>query len=83
MASETSGFSTGTRYILYHNTYSICSIMMRYLMRIRGEPVDEASRMLVEEKLIDIFNEEQLAEDYLLKVNRNGQVSSQTFRFAL
>lgn len=57
--------------------------MMRYLMRIRGEPVDEASRMLVEEKLIDIFNEEQLAEDYLLKVNRNGQVSSQTFRFAL
>ena len=76
MASEANGNSKGTPYILYHNYYSICSIMMRYLMKVRGEPANAASRMDVKEELIDIFNEEQLSEEYLLKVNPNGQVGS-------
>ena len=73
--AETNGDSNGTPYILYHNYYSICSIMMRYLVRIRGEPKDEGSRMNIETKVVDIFKEEQFSEDYLTKVNPNGQVS--------
>jgi len=66
--------ATTSGYTLYHNYYSICSIMIRYLLAVRGEPLDAASTMVVEEKAIDIFNEEQLAEDYLLHVNPRGQV---------
>ena len=66
--------AVGTPYILYHNYYSICSIMMRYLVRIRGEPGDVASKMNIEIRDVDIFNEEQFSEEYLTKVNPNGQV---------
>lgn len=65
-----------SEYTLYHNTFSICSIMMRYLIAVRGEPADAASSMgVIKEKMIDIFNEEQLEEDYLLHVNPRGQVN--------
>jgi len=74
MGSDTNANPDGTVYILYHNYYSICSIMMRYLMRIRGDPANSAVKMNVMEKNIDIFNEEQFSEEYLLKVNPNGQV---------
>lgn len=48
--------------------------MMRWLVDIRGDPKDEASRMDIGTKEIDIFNEEQFSEWYLCEVNRNGQV---------
>ncbi|OAP54847.1 hypothetical protein AYL99_11295 [Fonsecaea erecta] len=74
MARDTNGSPNGTPYTLYHNYYSICSIMMRYLMRIRGDPASPAVKMDVTEHNVDIFSEEQFSEDYLLKVNPNGQV---------
>ena len=64
----------GVSYTLYYNRFSICSIMVRWLVSIRGEPRDEASRMDITPKEIDIFNEEQLSEWYLCDVNPNGQV---------
>jgi hypothetical protein len=81
MAAQTSGSPKngspdGTPYTLYHNYYSICSIMMRYLVRIRGEPKDAVSKMNIELRNIDIFKEEQFSEEYLTKVNPNGQVST-------
>jgi len=61
--------------------------MMRYLVKVRGEPKDAASKMNVEEKLVDIFSEEQFSEFYLTKVNSNGQVpvlgSTVAFSFPL
>ena len=37
--------------------------MMRYLIAVRGESIDATSSMgVVKEKMIDIFNEEQLQE---------------------
>ena len=50
--------------------------MMRWLVDIRGEPKDEASRMDIGLKEIDIFSEEQFSEWYLCDVNPNGQVQS-------
>lgn len=80
MAAETNGrMSNGngspTAYTLYHNYYSICSIMMRYLVRIRGEPKDDASAMDIEARNVDIFSEEQFSEEYLCRINPHGQVS--------
>ncbi len=66
--------SEGVAYTLYYNRFSICSIMMRWLVDIRGEPQDEASRMDIGLKEINIFAEEQFAEWYLCDVNPNGQV---------
>lgn len=48
--------------------------MMRWLAVIRGEPKDEASRMDINTKHIDIFHEEQFSEWYLCEINPNGQV---------
>ncbi|GAD92996.1 protein kinase domain protein [Paecilomyces variotii No. 5] len=48
--------------------------MMRWLVDIRGEPKDEASRMDITTKEIDIFSEEQFSEWYLCDVNPKGQV---------
>ncbi|ETI27195.1 hypothetical protein G647_09878 [Cladophialophora carrionii CBS 160.54] len=73
MASQTNG-TEGNPYTLYHHYYSLCSIMIRYLLRIRGDPQNAASAMNVTEEVIDIFKEEQLSEKYLLEVNPNGQV---------
>ena len=64
----------GVSYTLYYNRFSICSLMMRWLVEIRGEPKDEASRMDIVPKEIDIFHEEQFEEWYLCGVNKNGQV---------
>lgn len=66
----------GVAYTLYYNRFSICSIMMRWLVDIRGEPKDESSRMNIALREIDIFQEEQFDEWYLCDVNKNGQVRS-------
>lgn len=68
-------YADGVPYTLYYNRFSICSIMMRWLVNIRGEPKDEASRMDISTKEVDIFHEEQFSEWYLCDVNPNGQVS--------
>ncbi|KAF2105144.1 hypothetical protein NA57DRAFT_30050 [Rhizodiscina lignyota] len=73
MATNTS-YPNGVPYTLYYNRYSICSIMMRWLVDIRGQPKDEASRMDIGLKEINIFKEEQFSEWYLCEVNPNGQV---------
>jgi hypothetical protein len=73
MAPKPNG-TEGIPYTLYHHYYSLCSIMIRYLLRIRGDPKDATSSMDVAEEVIDIFKEEQLSEKYLLEVNPNGQV---------
>ncbi len=72
MALNTS--SNGVPYTLYYHRFSICSLMMRWLVDVRGEPKDEASRMDISTKEINIFNEEQFSESYLCDVNPNGQV---------
>ena len=74
MTTTTSGSSEAMPYTLYHNPYSICSIQMRYLIRVKGEPEDSGSQMIIQDKLVDIFNEEQFSEEYLTRINPNGQV---------
>ncbi|KAH8820179.1 hypothetical protein F5884DRAFT_893113 [Xylogone sp. PMI_703] len=73
MPSNTS-YPNGVPYTLYYNPFSICSLMMRWLVVIRGEPKDEESRMDISIREIDIFHEEQFSEWYLCDVNPNGQV---------
>lgn len=68
----------GVQYTLYYNQFSICSLMMRWLVEIRGEPKDDASRMNIGLREIDIFKEEQFEEWYLCDVNKNGQVYAPT-----
>ncbi|KAH8683737.1 hypothetical protein BGZ61DRAFT_456240 [Ilyonectria robusta] len=63
-----------TKFTLYHNTYSVCSIMVRMTLAFRGAPKDDASAMDVEERIVDIFHEEQLSEEFLCTVNELGQV---------
>jgi hypothetical protein len=66
----------GVPYVLYYNRFSICSLMMRWMIEIKGEPKDEGARMDIVPKEIDIFNQEQFTEWYLCDINPNGQVSS-------
>ncbi|CAJ2500532.1 Uu.00g033850.m01.CDS01 [Anthostomella pinea] len=61
-------------YNLYHHPYSVCSIMVRYTLALAGEPRDTDSAMDIEEKVIDIFHNAQLDEEYLCNVNPKGQV---------
>ena len=48
--------------------------MVRQTIGIRGEPKDEASKISIDEKVIEIFKEEQFSEQYLCEVNPEGQV---------
>jgi hypothetical protein len=51
--------------------------MVRYTLALRGEPVDAASEMTIEEREVDIFREAQLEENFLCEVNPKGQVREQ------
>jgi hypothetical protein len=62
-------------YVLYYNPYSICSLMVRCTLALRGEPKDPTSAMSVETKVVDIFHEEQLSENFLCEINPEGQAS--------
>jgi glutathione S-transferase len=66
------------RYRLYHNIYSLCSLQVRYTVAIAGEPRDGLPQMEIEEVPIDLFNNGQLDEFFLTKVNRKGQVPALT-----
>lgn len=63
-----------TSYTLYHHPYSICSIMVRYTLALRGPSKDPSSKIDVTEKVVDIFNSAQLEEDFLVNINPKGQV---------
>ena len=63
-------------YVLFHNIYSICSIMVRYCFALRGPPKDPKSVIRIREEAVDIFNEEQLTEHYLCDINAAGEVRS-------
>ena len=59
---------------LYHNKFSVCSLMVRYTIALRGPPQDASSPILVREQDVDIFHEEQLSEHFLCEINAKGQV---------
>lgn len=63
-----------TTYTLYHNLFSICSIMVRQTIAICGQAKDAGSEIAVTEQVVDIFNQEQLSEHFLCEINRLGQV---------
>ncbi|KAL7782758.1 hypothetical protein V8C43DRAFT_295523 [Trichoderma afarasin] len=66
-------------YKLYHYQYSICSIMVRYCIAIRGKPKDETLAIEFSEHEMDITSKlEQLSEEYLCYVNPKGQVPALT-----
>jgi hypothetical protein len=74
MASTSELNGQDAPYVLYHNLWSICSIMVRYTLAVKGAPHDSAAAMVVQEQEVDIFNGAQFAEKYLLEVNPKGQV---------
>jgi hypothetical protein len=76
MATKSASNDQNTPYVLYHNTYSICSLMVRYTLAVRGTPHSPAAAITVDEQMVDIFHEAQLDEDFLLNVNPKGQVST-------
>lgn len=71
---ESGSYPSGVPYTLYHNLFSLRSIMIRWLIHIRGEPKDEESRMDISFEEIDIFQEEQFSERYLCEISPNGEV---------
>ncbi|CRG87495.1 hypothetical protein PISL3812_04513 [Talaromyces islandicus] len=58
---------------LYHHPYSVCSIMVRYTLALCSPAKDNIPALEAEEKVVDIFNQEQLSQDFL-KINPYGQV---------
>jgi glutathione S-transferase len=48
--------------------------MVRYTLALSGPAKDNAPALEVEEKVVDIFNQKQLLEDFL-KLNPYGQVN--------
>lgn len=61
-------------FVLYYHPYSICSLMVRLTLAMRGIPKDSSSEMVVEEKFVDIFKNHQLEENFLCNINPKGQV---------
>lgn len=52
--------------------------MALYTVALRGQPKDLESEMHIQRRVVDIFHEEQLEEDFLLNVNDHGQVRNTT-----
>lgn len=63
---------------LYCYPFSLYSIMVRYLIQLAkksGEPHDTTSSALrIRERALDLDHDENIAEWYILNVNRKGQV---------
>ncbi|OCT46774.1 hypothetical protein CLCR_02036 [Cladophialophora carrionii] len=55
------------KYELYYNPFSICSLMVLYTLRLKGEPKSPADAVEPEEVFIDIYTGEQMTESYLEK----------------
>lgn len=60
--------------ILYHSAYSMCALMVRYTLALRGPPKDDTSTLNVREVSIDLFQGEHLTEEFLCEINKYGQV---------
>ncbi|KAK5995683.1 hypothetical protein PT974_04100 [Cladobotryum mycophilum] len=66
-------------YTVHHFRQSICSIMVRYCVAIRGNPKENSPEITFVEKHVDIIAaKDQLSEDFLLNVNPKGQVPALT-----
>jgi hypothetical protein len=52
--------------------------MVLYTLAIKGEPVSPDAQINVDKKEVNIFDEEQLEEEFLCEINPYGQVSSMT-----
>ena len=59
---------------LYFHPYSICSLMVRYALALRGEAKMSSSEIIVDLHEVDMFHGAQLEEHFLLDINPKGQV---------
>jgi hypothetical protein len=63
------------KYTLYYHPYSICSLQVLYTLAIAAANSSEGDPLLeVERRIVDIFNDAQLEETFLTRVNPKGQV---------
>ena len=76
MANKSVSNAQDAPYTLYHHPYSICSLMVRYTLAVKGAPHSPAEMMVVKEQEVDIFKGAQLDEHFLLEINPQGQVST-------
>lgn len=61
--------------VLYTNHYSLCSIMTRFTIALRGKVGPNSVPITVEEREVDIIHRmEQMEEQFMLEVNSKGQV---------
>jgi glutathione S-transferase len=63
------------KYELYYNPFSICSLMVLYTLRLKGQPKSPADAVDPDERFIDIYAGEQMTESYLEK-HPKGTVST-------
>ena len=61
------------KYHLYHNTYSLCSLQVRYTLALAGNPTKGLAPMQIELTDVDLFNSGQLDEFFLTNINPRGQ----------
>lgn len=60
--------------LLYHNFYSLYSIMVRYTYALRGAPADPDAEIVLREEIRSIKAGELLTEHFLCNVNSHGEV---------
>ena len=73
-AAMASANATSAPYVLYYHPYSVCSLMVLYTMALKGSAISPENEINVETKIVDIFRQKQLDEDYLCDINKYGQV---------
>ncbi|KIW30508.1 uncharacterized protein PV07_06250 [Cladophialophora immunda] len=67
MAQPNGHGPSASPYELYYNPFSICSLMVLYTLRVKGQPKTPADAVDPEERFIDIYTGEQMSEAYLEK----------------
>ena len=55
------------KYELYYNPFSICSLMVLYTLRLKGQPKSPDDAVDPEEHFTDIYAGDQMTEKYLQK----------------
>ena len=60
--------------VLYYHPYSVCSLMVLYTMALKGSATSPENEIDVEAKVLDIFHQRQLDEEFLCNINKYGQV---------
>lgn len=56
MASTSVSNGQDAPYVLYHNIWSICSIMVRYTLAVRGALRNSAEANPIQEHEVEIYN---------------------------